>query len=45
MITGTGFRARQPYHAAAQMDMKAAHKFIAAALGSASRQAEDSIGA
>lgn len=43
MTTGTGFRARQPYHAAVELDLKAAETFIASALHSATAQAEQAV--
>ena len=44
MITDAGFRARQPYHSAAEMKLDAAEKFIAAALHSATQQAHKAVG-
>lgn len=43
MVTGTGFRARQPYHAAAEMSLGEAEKFVTAALQSATDQAAASL--
>jgi hypothetical protein len=45
MITGTGFRARQPYHNAAEMKLDAAKRFIATALHSATQQAAERVSA